>query len=156
MSHIKEETQLSVTIESSRFGVLEIADEAIIEFPEGLIGLGGSRYALVATEADSAFAWLHSIDDPELALPVTNPWHFFGDYSVELSDDEAKRIGVTDPSGCEVWVTVRAAEDLEDFRVNLRAPILVFEGRGHQVINEHGDAPVAQPLLAGLVTEEAA
>ena len=76
------------TIDSPRFGVLEIPSEDVIEFPTGLIGLGGSRYALVANDADSAFCWLHSIDDPSLALPVANPWHFFSDYAVDLSDEE--------------------------------------------------------------------
>ena len=70
------------TIDSSRFGTLEIASEDVIEFPNGLIGLGGNRYAIVATSEDGAFSWLHSIDDPSLALPVANPWHFFGEYAV--------------------------------------------------------------------------
>ena len=45
----------SLTVESSRFGTLEIAAESVIEFPAGLIGLGGSRYALVSSDVDGAF-----------------------------------------------------------------------------------------------------
>ena len=82
---------MPVTIESSRFGVIEIADEGVIEFPHGLIGLTGSRYALVAKEEDSAFLWLHSLDDPTLALAVTNPFQFFANYEVSLSDSESAR-----------------------------------------------------------------
>ena len=66
-------------INSTRFGQIEIRDDSIIVFPEGLIGLGGSRYALVARDDKSVFFWLHSIDDPSLALPVTKPWPFFTD-----------------------------------------------------------------------------
>jgi flagellar assembly factor FliW len=139
---------LPVTIDSTRFGALEIADESIIEFPSGLIGLGGSRYALVAREEDSAFVWLHSLDDPSLALPVTNPWRFFESYTVELSDVEAERIGIDDPAEADVYVTVRAAEALEDFSANLRAPIVISHGRGWQVINEAEEAPVRAPLFA--------
>jgi len=135
-----------VTIDSTRFGTLEIPAEEIIEFPTGLIGLGGSRYTLVAAGADSAFSWLHSIDDPSLALPVANPWHFFADYAVELSDEESTGI-TADPSDVEVYVTVRAGSQLSDFYANLRAPILVAEGQGHQVINEAADAPVRAPLF---------
>src|ERR1700760_1366144 len=134
------------TIDSPRFGVLEIPSEDVIEFPTGLIGLGGSRYALVANDADSAFCWLHSIDDPSLALPVANPWHFFSDYAVDLSDEESNDI-TADPADVEVWVTVRAGSQLSDFYANLRAPILVAEGQGHQVINEAADAPVRAPLF---------
>jgi flagellar assembly factor FliW len=136
----------TLTIESSRFGTLEIAFEDVIEFPNGLIGLGGRRYAIVATQTEGAFSWLHSIDDPSLALPVANPWHFFGDYTVELSDEDSTPI-TANPADVAVWVTVRAGTELADFYANLHAPILVAEGRGHQVINESVDAPVRAPLF---------
>jgi flagellar assembly factor FliW len=149
-------TQTPVMVESSRFGSIEIAPEAVIEFPAGLIGLGGSRYALLADEEEATFLWLHSLDDGELALPVTNPFLFFGSYEVVLGDAEAERIGITDPTDADVYVTVRAAEKLEDFMVNLRAPILVSRGRGFQVINEADEAPVRAPLFAEVTADWAA
>lgn len=139
----------TLTIDSSRFGALEIASEDVIEFPNGLIGLGGRRYALVA--AEGAFSWLHSLDDPSLALPVANPWDFFVDYAVEVSDEAATPITAA-PEDIEVWVTVRAGAELSDFYANLRAPILVADGQGHQVINEAADAPVRAPLFPALAT----
>lgn len=138
-----------MTLHSTRFGELEVPAEAVLEFPSGLIGLGGSRWALIARGEDAAFLWLHSVDDPELALPVTNPWTFFGDYLVELSDDDAERLGISEPEEASVYVTVRASETLEDFCANLRAPILVAHGRGFQVINQAAQAPVRAPLFAG-------
>ena len=143
----------TLTFESSRFGTVEIAADAVIEFPSGLIGLGGSRFALVSADTDGAFHWLHSLEDASLALPVTNPWLFFGDYEVELSDADTERVGVEDP---DVWVTVRTGSSPSDFSANLRAPILVAAGRGHQVINEASDAPVRAPLFAGDAVEAAA
>ena len=138
---------MSLTFDSSRFGRLEVDDRAVIEFPAGLIGMGGRRYALIATDADAPFAWLHSVEDPAVALPVTNPWLHYGDYSVELSDADTARVGAADPAQIDVWVTVRAAAELSDFSCNLRAPIVVWKGRGHQVINEAPDAPVRAPLF---------
>jgi flagellar assembly factor FliW len=146
----------SLTFESSRFGTLEIQSEAVIEFPAGLIGLGGARYALLSTDDKSPFAWLQSIDDPDLALPITNPWVFFTDFAVDIDEAEAARLGVEDPSAVDVWVTVRAAAELEGFTANLRAPILVSNGRGFQVINESTDAAVRAPLFAESTIEQAA
>jgi flagellar assembly factor FliW len=145
---------MAVTLHSSRFGVLEIPDEAVIEFPSGLIGLGGTRYALLARNEDSAFVWLHSLDDPDLAIPVTNPFRFFATFEVELDDAEAERIGISDADDTAVYVTVRAADALEDFSANLYAPILISGGRGHQVINQSADAPVRAPLFQRPATEE--
>ena len=143
------------TMESTRFGTIEVASEAIIEFPDGLIGLGGKRFALVARDENSPFQWLHSLDDAGLALPVTNPFRFFSAYEVELSDQTAERIGVTSPEDADVYVTVRAASDIADFCANLLAPILVSNGRGFQVINEApGHAPCA-PLFAELAEQAA-
>jgi|1185.fasta_scaffold139090_3 flagellar assembly factor FliW len=147
------DSRMAVTLQSSRFGELQIPEEAVLDFPSGLIGLGGRRFALLARSDDSAFVWLHSMDDADLAIPVTNPWRFFDDYAVELDDDEAQRIGVTSPEDATVYVTVRAAPALEDFRANLRAPILVVGNHGHQVINQAPDSPVRAPLFADLKEE---
>jgi flagellar assembly factor FliW len=140
---------MAVTLRSSRFGELQIPAEAILDFPNGLIGLGGRRFALLARSEESSFVWLHSMDDPELAVPVTNPWRFFEDYAVDLADDEAERLGISGPEDASVYVTVRSAAALEDFCANLRAPILVVGNQGHQV----PDAPVRAPLFAGLQEE---
>ncbi|WP_028057360.1 flagellar assembly protein FliW [Candidatus Solirubrobacter pratensis] len=137
----------TLTIESTRFGALEIAQDAVIEFPTGLVGLGGRRYTLLAPDAESPFRWLHSVDDPGLALPVTNPWSFFADFAIELSDADAARVGA---DAAEVWVVVRAGAELSDFSANLHAPIVVANGRGHQVINE-----IAHPVRAALFPDVA-
>ena len=147
---------MAITIDSTRFGRLSVADEAVIDFPHGLIGLGGARYTLMYREESHPFLWLHSLDDPSLAIPITNPAHFYSDFTVEISDAEAERIGIQDSSEAKVYVTVRAAEKLEDFRTNLRAPILVVGGRGYQVINETKGSSVRAPLFSETALEQVA
>ncbi|MFT4034417.1 MAG: flagellar assembly protein FliW [Patulibacter sp.] len=137
---------MSIALHSPRFGSIEIPDDGVLEFPLGLIGIEGTRYALLGQD-DSAFAWLHSLDDPSFALPVMDPWQVFVDYEVQLSDAEATRIGVPDPATTTVYVTVRATERQEECTVNLRAPILISGGRGYQVINEFPAAPLRAPLF---------
>jgi flagellar assembly factor FliW len=141
---------MAVTLHSTRFGRLEIPPASVLDFPHGLIGLPGSRFALLARSDESAFLWLHSLEDPELAIPVTNPWRFFGNYEVELSDHEAETLGIADADQTSVYVTVRAAETLDQFTVNLAAPILVAGGRGFQIINQAPDSPVRAPLFGEL------
>lgn len=138
----------SLTIESSRFGPLEIDPASILEFPEGLIGLAGSRYALIATGPDAPFMWLHSVDDPSLALPVINPHRFFADFAVEVVDEDAERLGLDATSAMDVYVTVRAAASIEDFTANLKAPILAHGGRAWQVINQAPGSDLRVPLVA--------
>jgi flagellar assembly factor FliW len=148
-----------MVVESTRFGRLDVTADAVIDFPNGLIGLGGRRYVLLARGEESPFVWLHSLDDPALALPLTNPWRFFASYEVELAGADARRIGagadgeagsVADETS--VYVTVRAADAIEDFTANLRAPILMVGDTGHQVVNQADFAPVRAPLFEGMST----
>lgn len=142
---------MTTTIDSTRFGRIEVAPDSAIAFPHGLVGLDSRRFTLVARELDAAFLWLHSLEDPALALPVADPRRFFADFALELADGEAERLGLTTPvAEAAVYVTVRAAERLEDFTANLRAPLVVVGGIGHQVINQASDAPLRAPLFAEL------
>ncbi len=139
----------TITIASSRFGPVEVHAAAVIEFPDGLIGLGGLRYTLIGTDAKSPFVWLQSVDDGGLALPVTNPAHFFPDFRLELSEGEANRLEIDESTAIDIYVTVRAAPGLADFAANLRAPLVIAAGIGHQVINQ---APGSE-LRARLFTD---
>lgn len=141
---------MSLTIESTRFGRIEVAPDTVIEFPHGLIGFDSHRFTLVAREEDATFLWLQSLDDPALAIPVTDPRRFFGDFEAEIATEERDRLGLGDLNETAVYVTVRASDQIEDFTANLRAPIVISDGRGHQVINQAADAPLRAPLFGEL------
>jgi flagellar assembly factor FliW len=132
---------------TTRFGVVSVAPQSIVEFPLGLIGIGGSEYALLSTDPESPFQWMQSLERPELALPVTNPHRFFRDFSVELAEDDAEHFGLGERRPVDVLVTVTAAAELSDFTVNLRAPILIHEGRGYQLMNQAAGAAVKSKLF---------
>jgi flagellar assembly factor FliW len=105
----------AITIDSSRFGTLEVEPADVIEFPIGLVGLPGRRYTVVTPDPNSPFQWLHSLDDP-----------------VKLQEEDVARVGADEAA---IWVVVRAGSELADFSANLHAPIVIANGRGHQVIN---------------------
>jgi flagellar assembly factor FliW len=148
----------TMQIQSTRFGTIDIADDAVIEFADGIIGLPGTRYALVAQHEGSSFYWLHSVDDPSVALPVTQPWLFFPTYDVAVSDEDSHKLGLETSEEADVFCVVRAAQELEDFTVNLRGPIVVHAARrlGRQVINEAGEYDVRQPLFTHVQLSQAA
>jgi len=146
---------LPLTIDSTRFGRIEIEPDSVVEFPHGLIGFESRRFALVARDADAEFLWLHSLEDPALAIPVTDPRRFFSGFELELAAEERERLGLPQPPATDIYVTVRASDQLEGFTANLRAPIVIAEGRGHQVINQAAGAPLRAPLFGELAAEAA-
>ncbi|MBB4661027.1 flagellar assembly protein FliW [Conexibacter arvalis] len=146
---------MPLTIDSTRFGTIEIDPDSVVEFPHGLIGFESRRFALVAREADAEFLWLHSVEDPALAIPVTDPRRFFSSFTLELDDEELERLGLPRLPATDIYVTVRASDQLEGFTANLRAPIVIAGGRGHQVINQAAGAPLRAPLFGELAAEAA-
>ncbi len=145
----------AVTFQSIRFGTVEVAEQDVIEFPLGLIGLGGRNYALIDRNPGTGFLWLHSTEDEALGLPVVNPNLFFPEFSLHLGAEDRQRIGVEEhtvdgsggPSGPALYVTVRATPDPFDITANLRAPLVIYKGKGYQVINASMDAPLQAPLF---------
>jgi flagellar assembly factor FliW len=138
---------MSVKFQSIRFGTVEIAPEDVIEFPFGLIGLGGLQYALIDRNPGSGFLWLHAVDNPALALPVVSPAQFFSSFSLEIAAEDRERTGIEDAAGAELYVTVRATPNPMDITANLRAPLLIKDRRGYQVINTNEDAALQAPLF---------
>jgi flagellar assembly factor FliW len=130
---------MPVTFQSIRFGAVEVAQEDVIEFPAGLIGLGGSGYALIDRNPGTGFLWLHAVDNPALALPVVSPFQFFSTFTLEMSAE--------DLAAARLYVTVRATPNPLDITANLRAPLVIHEGRGYQVLNTSEDAPLQAPLF---------
>ncbi len=138
----------AIVIESSRFGALPVEADAVIEFPQGLIGLDSSRYTLLDRNPGSGFRWLHSLDDPNLALPVVDPREFFRPFTFAPAEEDRELIGAEDLAAVQLYVTVRAAPDPSDIVVNLRAPIVVWERKGHQVLNTAPGAELQVHLFA--------
>ena len=144
---------MSVTFQSIRFGAVEIAEEDVIEFPFGLIGLGGLQYTLLDHNPGSGFLWLHAVDNAALALPVVSPYQFFPSFTLEIAAEDRERTGIEDSTDAELYVTVRATPNPADITANLRAPLLIRDGRGYQVINTNEDAALQAPLFT-LPTQE--
>lgn len=135
-----------LTIPSTRFGSLQVAEEAVIAFPCGLIGLPGHRFARVAPDLDSPFGWLHSVEHARIAIPVTDPRRWFRDVTLALSEGDAARVGSTGGASAEILVTVRVDGKAATLVANLRAPIVIHRAIGHQVIN-HARGASLQAVL---------
>ena len=55
-----------------------------------------------------------------------------------------------------LYITVRAAKDPADIVVNLKAPLVVWERVGHQVLNQPGRSLQAPLFAAGETSQDAA
>ena len=61
------------THQTSRFGEIQVLVDSIVDFPDGLIGVGGSRYALLRTDPESPFVWLPVAHRPRPCIAGHEP-----------------------------------------------------------------------------------
>lgn len=111
-------------VPTTRFGVIEIADERIIEFPKGLLGFPSmKRYCLLQPCDDALFFWLQSIDNPELAFVVTDPSLFVADYSAPIRPEQMETLAMTSLDDAQVFVIVNKVGD--SLTGNLQGPLVI-------------------------------
>ena len=143
------------------FGEIEIAEEKIITFENGIIGFPDlKRFTLLHDEArgtDAGIRFLQSIEEPGFAMPVMDPLIVKPDYDPEVNDELLVAAGKITPENLVVLVTVTIPKDLTKMTVNLQGPFVINaeERKACQVIVEGQDYPVKFPVYEILRTRKA-
>ena len=137
-------------IHSVNFGELEIAEEKIISFKEGLPGFPQiKRFTILEHEELKPFQYLQAMDEPPIALLIVNPFLVEGSYRFELSPSDMEEIQSEGPESVAVFAVATVPEEAEEATLNLMAPILINEKKrvGKQVILHESGYSVRHPLL---------
>lgn len=133
------------------FGEVEVDDNKIIDFPNGIIGFPDlKRFTLMHDEDEgtSTIMWLQSIDEPEFALPVMNPLIVCPDYKPMIDRNGVAELGELDDQEILVLVTVTVPHDLTKMTVNLMGPIIINtkDMKASQNIVDNDEYPVKFPI----------
>lgn len=114
-------------IKTKHFGEMEIKEERVINFIEGIIGYEDSHKFVVIDSEDpeSPFKWIQSIDNPELAFALIDPFTVRSDYDFDLKDEYVSLIEIKEPSQVVVYAIVVVPEDIRKISMNLKAPIVI-------------------------------
>lgn len=113
-------------IESTRFGNLDIAEDSMVSFPEGILGFEEhKRFAILSCEQTDPVQWLHSIDDPSVSLPIVNPFLLKSDYNIDIDDSELEPLKTTEEEDIIVYCVTVLPNELKDVTINFAAPILI-------------------------------
>jgi flagellar assembly factor FliW len=130
-------------LNTKHFGIIEIDENAIIDFPEGLPAFEDvKRFILLGnSDQDSAFQWLQGVDNAGLAFVVIDPKHIKPDYIVDIDDSEVDILAISDVSKVLVYSIVVIPGDISKMTANLKAPVLINteNRRGKQVVMESGN-----------------
>lgn len=137
------------------FGEIEIEDDKIICFENGIIGFPDmKKFTLIFDKEEgkeNTISWLLSIDEPEIAFPVMDPLLVYPDYNPSVEDELLKKLGEIKEDNLFVLTTVTVPKNIEDLAVNLKAPLIINTDtlKASQVIVED-DLPVKYKIYAQL------
>lgn len=136
------------------FGEVEIDDEKIIHFQNGLFGFEEYKdYTIlydIDAEGDPFFSWLQCVTEKSLAFPVVNPQKVKADYDPVVEDALLEPLGELAPEDLVVLLLATVPQDVKKASANLKAPLIINAGtkQGIQIIAENADYPVKYPLIA--------
>ncbi len=141
------------TIQTSRFGTIEVDEQRKIVFPEGLLGFPEQKeYILLDDKKGSPFFWLQSMDAPELAFVLTNPQTFKPDYVKVLSEEEQRLLRNEKNQEVVLFVLVTVpVGHPESATMNLLGPLAIDAEKmsGKQVILANSGYTHRYPLFGG-------
>lgn len=117
----------SISVETSRFGSIEVEEERVLSFVEPVLGFEASnRYVLLDHADDSPFKWLQSADEPDLAFVVTNPKLFGIDYEFMVPDEQVDKMQIESVEDVVVLTIVNIPQgDPSAMTTNLLGPIII-------------------------------
>ncbi|ACL74486.1 flagellar assembly protein FliW [Ruminiclostridium cellulolyticum] len=145
-------------VKTTHFGEINIKDEDIIEFSEGIVGFEDiHRYGIIRNQnSDSPFSWLQAVEKSELAFAVVDPFVIKKDYDFVLSDEYVKALDINDPSQVNVYAIVVVPDDLTKISMNLKAPVIVNKDnrKAAQVILDTDEYTVRHYIMDELQKQE--
>ena len=136
-------------IDTSRFGRIEIQEDKIIVFQEGLVGFADqTRFILLQHAPESPFHWLQSVEHGNLAFPLADPDHFVEGYVVTPPPDLERNVGTFESEDLWLGAVVTFGQDRLGATLNLKAPVILNTRtqRGTQVVLEDPQAPIRFPI----------
>ena len=130
------------------FGEVELDDDKILEFPNGIIGFEDcKKYAILydeENESEKRISWLQSLDEPLLALPVVDPLAIVPEYTPIVEDELLKSLGNPADEDLVFLLALTVPADMTKVTANMKAPFIInaVERKGVQLIVDNTDYPV--------------
>lgn len=112
-----------------KFGEIEIDTHKILTMPDGLPGFEGyTKFALLEDPNTKPFCWLQSVEEPNLALVVMDPFVFMPDYSIDLKSVKLNRKWENvNEKDLAIYVVINISDKggEKQIKANLIGPIII-------------------------------
>jgi flagellar assembly factor FliW len=143
-------------VRTTRFGVIEIAEDRVIHLPKGLLGFTNqTRFCLLEPGDDACFFWLQSVDEPSLAFVITDPSLFVPEYSVPIRPEQMIELKLNKLEDAQVFVIVNKVDT--QLTGNLQGPLVIntMTRTGEQMVLAEKRWTTRHPLVKVAAPETA-
>ena len=112
-------------VKTKTMGTVEVAEERLINIPSGVFGFEEyTDFALVDSEYEPLI-WFQSLQEPNLAFLLIDPFIIADDYEADIDDSELLRIGIKDPADVSVFTIVTVPGDGSPVTANFQGPLII-------------------------------
>lgn len=139
-----------VKVETTRFGEVEVEEEVLLRFPNGIIGFEGlDSFVMLEGPEGTPLKWLQSTNEPAIAFVIADPSTIVPGYVVRVNGEDLDPLELDTPEDAAVAVIITVPGELEKATCNLLAPVVfnVEKRLGIQVVLD-GDYPIRHPLAS--------
>lgn len=142
-------------INTTRFGELQINEQDVLSFKDGILGFENLKKFIVVDPGDSTLIlWLQSLDNSEVAFPIIEPKIFKPDYVAKLLPIDMDAISLESVNEAKIYTILTIPQDLTQMSANLKAPIVINNkmNLAKQVVLQDSKLPVQFEMYKDLKT----
>ena len=143
-------------IETKPYGKIDVDERQKIIFPFGILGFENLKNYVLMDAKQQPFYWLQSLDVPEIAFVLINPFVFRPDYKIDVPPEEMEDIELQTPEDTLVFAIVTIPENQRKMTANLQGPIIINRQNklGRQAISSNQKWKTRHPILEELAAVE--
>ena len=142
---------MRIKVITKPFGEIEIDENEIIDFPDGILGFDFVKKFIVLDTDDekSPFKWLQAYDEAGLAFVIIQPMDFLGVYNLMLSQVELENVEASSVEDLVVFSIVTIPSNPKEMTANLQGPIIINKSKklGRQAISLNENYSVRHSIL---------
>jgi flagellar assembly factor FliW len=125
---------------------VEVENDAIYEFDDGLYGFEGDRKFAIFQKSfdDVSFLYLQSVENIVPCFLVFEPWEMYPDYQPILSKEDLEICGDDNINNLIFLVIASVPSYIKDLSINIKSPVVLNPKtkKARQVILQNPDYTV--------------
>jgi len=135
-------------INTKHFGEIEVEDDSVIVFDEGLPGFPDDKQFIIL-DNEEPFCWLQSTTDGDNAFILVDVFSVIPEYSPQVDKDDFASLGEYNSEDFLIYNIVVLPENINEMTVNLLAPVIINTAtkKGKQVIAKNENYGVRHYML---------